>query len=327
MREHDLIVIGGGVAGLAAAIAAKEQGVRDILILEREEQLGGYLNQYIDADFSNNSLEDDLTGPEYAQVYIDKIKELNIKFKLNTLVIGLTRDRFVTVVSENGILELKAKAVILAMGSREKPRGGMNIPMSRAAGIFTTGTAQKFINQEGYMPGRHVLIIGSADIGLVMARRMALEGASVKAVVEAALSAAGNSSNLKSCLEDFNIPLKLGYIVMEINGKERIEGAVIARVDKDGVPISCTEEYIDCDTILVSVGLFPENELPLKAGLSLSDITGGVLVDENMKTSVEGIYACGDVVYIHDYKEDASEESCKAAINSAEYINKYFFEK
>jgi thioredoxin reductase len=327
MIDYDLIIIGGGLAGLAAAIAAKEADINNILVLEREEQLGGSLNQYIDIVFSEHNGEEGLSGPEFAQCYVDRINELNIAFKLNTLAIELTKDRIVTAVGEEGMMELRAKAVILAMGSREKPRGAINVPGSKSAGIFTAGAAQRFVNLEGYMPGKQVLIIGSGDIGLLMARRMTLEGASVKAVVELTPYVTGTKENVKHCLEDFNINLKLGYTVVDIKGKDRVEGAVIVKVDEKNIPITGTEEYIACDTILVSANLLPENELSAKAGVALSSITGGAIIDEDMSTNIKGVFACGDAAYIHHYKADIASESCRAGKSCAEYIKKEKAEK
>jgi thioredoxin reductase len=321
MIDYDLIIIGGGLAGLTAAIAAKEADVNNILVLEREEQLGGSLNQYIDIVFSERDEEKGLSGPEFAQRYVDRINELNIAFKLNTLAIELTKDRIVTAVGEEGMMEFRAKAVILAMGSREKPRGAINVPGSKSAGIFTAGTAQRFVNLEGYMPGKQVLIIGSGDMGLLMARRMTLEGASVKAVVELMPYVAGTKENVKHCLEDFNIPLKLGYTVVDIKGKDRVEGAVIVKVDEKNIPVIGTEEYIACDTILVSANLLPENELSAKAGVALSSITGGAIIDEDMNTNIKGIFACGDVVYVHHYREHVAEEGDRAGRSAVKYIS------
>jgi thioredoxin reductase len=322
MNEYDLIIIGGGPGGLAAAVAAKKAGISSILVLEREEQLGGSLNYCIETGLGSQTYGEVLTGPEYAQIYINKIKTFNIHFKLNTLAIRLTKEKIIITVGEDGVKEFKAKAVILAMGSRERPRGAINVPGSKSAGIFTAGAAQKFVNMEGYMPGKTVIIVGSEDRGLIMARRMTLEGAYIKAVVELLPHVAGTRENVIQCLEDFNIPLKLGYTVIDVKGKERVEGVVIAKVDENHLPVSDTEEYIACDTVLMSVNLIPENDLLLKAGIRVSSTTGGANVDENMQTSIEGIFCCGDAVYVHEYMQDVSGESQRAAESAADYIKK-----
>lgn len=321
MREYDVIIIGGGAAGLSAAIASKEEGAGRVLVIEREEQLGGVLNQSIHNGFGEETYGEDLTGPEYAQKLVDRLIELGIEYKVNTLVIDLTQDRTVTAASLDGILEFKAKAVVLAMGSREKPRGTINIPGSKAAGIFTAGAAQRFVNIEGYLPGKQIAIIGSGDIGLIMARRMTLEGAKIQAVIEILPHATGSIKNLEQCIDEFNIPLKLGYTVTDIKGRDRVEGISIAKVDSNNTPISGTEEQIACDTILVSVGLMPENELSSKVGAVVSNTTGGVVVDENMQTNIKGIFACGDVLYVHDYMEDITAESSRAGISASGYAS------
>ena len=316
--EKELVVIGGGPAGMAAAIAAHREGVRDILVLERDDALGGILRQCIHNGFGLHRFGEELTGPEYAARYEKELRDLQIPFMLGTMVTEISPDKTVTAMnSERGIFKIKAKAIILAMGCRERPRGALNTPGSRPAGVFTAGTAQKYVNMKGYMPGREVVILGSGDIGLIMARRMTLEGAKVHAVCEIMPYSGGLARNIEQCLNDFDIPLKLSHTVTEIHGKDRVSGVTISKVDERRRPIAGTEEYIPCDTLLLSCGLIPENELTLGAGIGLDRVTGGARVDGGRETEIPGIFACGNVLHVHDLVDFVSEEAViagKAAV-------------
>jgi len=320
---YDVVIIGGGPAGLAAALSAREAGIDKVLILERDKELGGILNQCIHNGFGLHTFKEELTGPEYAARFIEQVKNHKIEYMLETMVIDLTSDRVVTAMSrERGLFHIKAGAVILAMGCRERPRGALGIPGYRPAGIFSAGTAQRFVNVEGKMPGKEVVILGSGDIGLIMARRMTLEGAVVKAVAELMPYSGGLKRNIVQCLNDYGIPLKLSHTVVDIHGKERVEGVTLAKVDENRRPIPGTEEYIPCDTLLLSVGLLPENELSVGAGVPIDPVTSGPVVDESLETGVPGIFACGNVLHVHDLVDFVSEEAKNAGKYAAAYVQK-----
>ena len=321
MRAYDIVIIGGGPAGLAAAVSAKKSGVDSILILERDRELGGILNQCIHNGFGLHTFKEELTGPEYAARFIEQVKELNIEYKLNTMVMDISSQKIVTAMNrEEGLFEIQAKAVVLAMGCRERSRGALNIPGYRPAGIFSAGTAQRLVNIEGYMPGKEVVILGSGDIGLIMARRMTLEGAKVKVVAELMPYSGGLKRNIVQCLDDYGIPLKLSHTVVDIKGKERLEGVTLARVDNYGKPIPGTEEEYSCDTLLLSVGLIPENEISRGMGVDMNPVTSGPKVNESLETNLEGVFACGNVLHVHDLVDFVSEEAAAAGRNAARYV-------
>lgn len=321
MLNYDIVIVGGGPAGLAAAVSAKRSGVESILVLERDKELGGILNQCIHNGFGLHTFKEELTGPEYAGRFIEQLEEEKIEYKLNTMVMDIAGNKVVTAMNrEEGMFEIQAKAIVLAMGCRERSRGALNIPGYRPAGIYSAGTAQRLVNMEGYMPGREVVILGSGDIGLIMARRMTLEGAKVKVVAELMPYSGGLKRNIVQCLDDYGIPLKLSHTVVDIEGKERVEAITIAEVGPDRRPIPGTEERYTCDTLLLSCGLIPENELSRSLGVEMSPVTSGPLVNECLETNVEGVFACGNVLHVHDLVDFVSEEASAAGKHAAEYV-------
>lgn len=321
MNAYDLVIVGGGPAGLAAAVAARDNGIESILIIERDRELGGILNQCIHNGFGLHTFKEELTGPEYAARFAAQVLERGIEYKLNTMVMDITADKKVTAMNrEDGLFEIQAKAVILAMGCRERSRGALNIPGYRPAGIYSAGTAQRLVNMEGFMPGKKVVILGSGDIGLIMARRMTLEGAKVEVVAELMPYSGGLKRNIVQCLDDFGIPLKLSHTVVDIEGKERVEAVTIAEVGPDRKPIPGTEIRYECDTLLLSCGLLPENELSRSAGVELSPITSGPIVNDSLETSIDGVFACGNVLHVHDLVDYVSQEATNAGKNAANYI-------
>ncbi len=325
--DVDILIVGAGPAGLAAAVAAKEAGIDNLVILEREDHPGGILRQCIHNGFGLHRYNEELTGPEYAQRDIDRAEALGIDIRCGTTVLSVEADHTVTAVSTSrGLETYKAKAIILAMGCRERPRGALGIPGSRCAGIYTAGTAQKFVNLEGFMPGKKIVILGSGDIGLIMARRMTLQGAKVLACVELMPYSSGLKRNIVQCLDDYGIPLYLSHTVIDIEGGERLTGVTVAKVDEHRMPIPGSEIHFDCDTLLLSVGLIPENELSNQAGLEISPFTSGPVVNDVFESSVPGIFACGNVLHVHDLVDYVSQESTEAGKAAAEYIHRESFD-